>query len=589
MSADDNGADAGGGDGGAGNREVAYRLFAAEFDDAERSYSESDEERAPNYVITPTGGRVNRVFAVGVLTEVQPAGEDILRARLADPTGTFVIYAGQYQPDAQTFLERADPPAYVAVTGKARTFQPEDSDVVYTSIRPESLNEVEEATRDRWTVEAARQTLARVGTMATAKTLDAEGEALTAALRDRGVDEGLAAGIPLAESYYGTTPGYLTAVRELAISAAELVAGERDEVEALALSPDEGGDADLDTLAETADMAEPVDSITSSTGTDAGSTASTVTDSEPDGATDATAESGDVSASATETESSEASEPTSEAETETESDTTEVETGTESETAEVGTETETDTTEVEMESDTAEAGTETEADTAEAGTETETETGETETGTPTESDTAEADTGAGDETETAPESTASDATSVEESTTSGPEAETADGSAEDGQPGQAESAELGDFDGDFDLDEEEREEIKSEFGTEFTSGAEVDDPGEADIDAPDPDPGEGETTAETVSEAPATEAEMAEEGSADIDDTESEEAAVDLEDAVMDAMADLDDGDGAERGAVIEQVSDAHDVTPGAVEDAIQEALMNGRCYEPGDGMLKPI
>ncbi|WP_370454770.1 RPA family protein [Halorhabdus sp. CBA1104] len=252
MSADEDGDD-----GSPGRREVAYRVFAGEFDDADFGYSESDEERAPNYVITPTGGRVNRLFAVGVLTEVQPAGEDVLRARIADPTGTFVVYAGQYQPDAQAFLERAEPPAYVAVTGKARTFQPDDSEVVYTSIRPESLNEVDEGTRDRWTVQTARQTLERVGTMATAMQLDAEGDTLAATLGERGVPGGLAAGIPLAIDHYGTTPGYLGAVRELALSAAELVAGEREEVKELAIAPDEGGEADLAALAETAALEDP--------------------------------------------------------------------------------------------------------------------------------------------------------------------------------------------------------------------------------------------------------------------------------------------------------------------------------------------
>ena len=44
-------------------REVAHRVFAAEFDDATLSYSESDEERAPNYVVTPTGARANRPLA----------------------------------------------------------------------------------------------------------------------------------------------------------------------------------------------------------------------------------------------------------------------------------------------------------------------------------------------------------------------------------------------------------------------------------------------------------------------------------------------------------------------------------------------
>ncbi|MUV90918.1 hypothetical protein GJ629_14285, partial [Halapricum sp. CBA1109] len=174
MSADE------GDDGGPGNREVAYRLFAAEFEDADFSYAESDEERAPNYVVTPTGARVNRLFVVGVLTEVESVGEDILRARVVDPTGAVVVYAGQYQPDAQAFFERAEPPAFLAVSGKARTFQPEDSDVIYTSLRPESVNEVDAETRDRWTVRTAERTLDRIGTMAAAKQSGATGDALRA-------------------------------------------------------------------------------------------------------------------------------------------------------------------------------------------------------------------------------------------------------------------------------------------------------------------------------------------------------------------------------------------------------------------------
>ena len=76
---------------GAGRREVAYRLFAAEYDDATLDHSESDEERAPNYVVTPTGARVNRLFAVGVLTEIEEVNEEVLRARIVDPTGAFVV------------------------------------------------------------------------------------------------------------------------------------------------------------------------------------------------------------------------------------------------------------------------------------------------------------------------------------------------------------------------------------------------------------------------------------------------------------------------------------------------------------------
>ena len=534
-----------------GRREVAYRLFAAEFDDADYAYSESDEERAPNYVITPTGARVNRVFAVGVLTEVQPAGEEVLRARIADPTGTFVVYAGQYQPDAQTFLERAEPPAYVAVTGKARTFQPEDSDVIYTSIRPESLNEVDEGTRDRWTVGAARQTLERVGTMATAMEVEATDEELTAALRDRGVPDGLAAGIPLALDHYGTTSGYLAAVRELAVSTAELVAGEREEVEPLALSPDQGGDADLHALAATADLVEATEATTGPTA--ATSVSDDATETTPDG----TAAESDA--------------------------TTEVESATGIETG------------AEVESGDGEAPSEVESGAAESMSEA--ESGVAESTQQAESGAAEpaseAESGAAEPASEAGNGTTETASEAESEAAETVPVETPDEGAAEGAQADDESTELDEFDGEFELDDEEREEIKSEFGTEFTSGTEVEGPGEAGIDTPDPEPeaaDEGTAAVESGAET-AAEPEWRSETPVEQDETgkDDEEAAVDLEDAVMDAMTALDEGDGADRSAVIDRVSDDHDVTAEDVEDTIQEALMNGRCYEPGEGTLKPI
>ncbi|WP_370454771.1 hypothetical protein [Halorhabdus sp. CBA1104] len=73
------------------------------------------------------------------------------------------------------------------------------------------------------------------------------------------------------------------------------------------------------------------------------------------------------------------------------------------------------------------------------------------------------------------------------------------------------------------------------------------------------------------------------------DEDDDDTAELDLEDAVMDAMTELDDGDGANREAVIDHVVDSEGVPESAVEDAIQDALMNGQCYEPGEGTLKPI
>jgi RPA family protein len=145
-------------------REVAQRVFAREFNDATYTFKESDDDRAPLYVLLPTGARANRVFIVGTLTETEDVGEDseYWQGRVVDPNGdTFFMYAGQYQPDAASMLRELEPPAYVAVVGKPRTYETEEGDI-NVSVRPESISQVDEATRDRWVVETAQRTLDRI-------------------------------------------------------------------------------------------------------------------------------------------------------------------------------------------------------------------------------------------------------------------------------------------------------------------------------------------------------------------------------------------------------------------------------------------
>ena len=574
-------------DDGPGTREVAYRVFAAEFDDASLSYSESDEERAPNYVVTPTGARVNRLFTAGVLTEVERVNDETRRGRVVDPSGAFVTYAGQYQPEAQTFLERADPPAFVALTGKARTFEPEDSDRVFTSVRPESLNEVDADTRDRWVVSAAEATLDRLAVFARALDSDLRGDDLRAALETGGAPAPLAAGIPKALDHYGTTAAYVEAVRRLAVDALELIAGDRDEVRSLDLAPDEGDETAIGPLPDTdVTIAEPA--------------------ATPEGDATAAADVGsDPESAAGESEV----EPTAEATPST--------ADTDSSTA-AGS-----TAEAESLLDGA-------AETESAGS---AESPEGETAEPEA--TATADSGSlgdvGDATEPTDESTATDdSVATDEGA-----------AADDGGLGDFDAGDDGDDIGDFDaggdddvedldaggdegasaapdpdadpddmyqLDDEEREEIESEFGTDFATGTEVDEPGEADIDVPEPEeiveepvddpagavdaPASDVGTDEDETVESATQADDSAGGDAGVDaDAASDDDAedVDLEAAAVAAMDDLDDGDGAPREAVVERVAGDHGVEPGAVEDAIQDALMSGQCYEPGDGLLKPI
>ncbi|MFB6096060.1 MAG: hypothetical protein ABEJ74_01570, partial [Haloferacaceae archaeon] len=427
-------------DDGPGTREVARRLFAAEYDDASLSYSESDEERAPNYVVTPTGARINRMFVAGVFTEVEQVNEEMLRARIVDPTGAFVSYAGQYQPDALAFFERTDPPEFVAVTGKARTFQPEDSDRVFTSVRPESVNAVDADTRDRWAVSAAESTLRRVAAFDAALESGLSGEELGDYLREAGVDESVATGVPLAIDHYATTRAYLEAVRRLAVDVLEVVAGEREEVRALDLAPDEGGDVDLGPIPEAYAVEGGAVSAAATAGDEGTATGSPAADGTPstaaststDEATTAEADPVDAEAASTDAEAA----------------------STDAEAASADAESPTDTPSTASGADDATRGAEAASVDAEA----------------TESGDADAETEPGDGAET------SDAAAVDSPDDSG-ELGDFGVSDEDGDVSDDgdEATDL-DEEGMYELDEEERREVEEEYGVEFSSGSEVGEP-----------------------------------------------------------------------------------------------------------------
>jgi RPA family protein len=566
------------------NREVAHRVFAAEYDDATHSYSESDEERAPNYVVTPTGARVNRVFFVGVLTEVEQVSDDVLRARVADPTGAFVVYAGQYQPDEMAFLEDAEAPLFVAVTGKASTFSPDDSDRVFTSVRPESINEVDAETRDRWTVTAAEQTLARVATARAAMDLDARGDALETALLDSGVPPSLAAGVPKAFDVYGTTEGYLAAMADVATAALEQVAGEADEVPVPDVAPDAPDDGTVDPAALAAgvdgavvDLSEPAD--------------------DGDGATAAgTAPEDDGGGSTRDDEAdSAAAEPALEAapdedagEASSADDTTEA-----SPVADASADADAasaDAPAADAEHDDGADGVAADASEPDEATAADDDIGDFEPasddGEPSTSEPASDDVAPAGDPDDGGDSSEAEATGGDDdaSAEDGDDARAEDAAPDDDAPADDGSALDGEQEGV--LDDGERERLEEEYGT-FSTGTEVEEPGEADIEPEagpiDPD----DVEAAAADEAPGDEAPADEPAPEDAD--ADADADVDLEDAAVDAMADLDDGDGAEWEMVVAALVDDHGVDPETAEAAIQDALMAGKCYEPADERVKPI
>ncbi len=209
------------------DREVAWRIFAFEFNRSNLYYSEGDE-RAPNYIITPTGVRCNRLFVIGVVTEVENIGAEnnLWRARIADPTGVFTVYAGQYQPEAAIFLSELNVPAYISVVGKARKYEPGDGSV-YTSIRPEEINHADEKLRDRWVLDTAERTLERIRIMEDALSSGLSGNELKDYLLKKGTNAALADGAVRAIGHYKNLDRLLSELKNALVRAIETVLSER--------------------------------------------------------------------------------------------------------------------------------------------------------------------------------------------------------------------------------------------------------------------------------------------------------------------------------------------------------------------------
>jgi Uncharacterized protein conserved in archaea len=496
-------------------REIARRVFAAEFNLADESIRVGAGERAPTYVISPGGAWMNRVFSVGVLTEqTDVSAGEMIRARIADPTGAVVTYAGQYQPAAAARLEQATVGSMLALTGKARTYQPDDGDAVYTSVRPETVTVVDAQTQEQWIVDTAIATLRRVDLMAALMDASHPTVELQALAEADGIDDQVLGGVAAIQRY-SPSLGLLEQLRVLAMEALEVVSGERDAISDVTLAvgaeaSDLGAipepartpvdvEAALATIASVADGThhppvaetgvEPVDG-----------TGSQPPDGQPSSHTDADLEESSPVAST---------------------------------------------------SDDARAAEQADTDVAsDAGTATTSSADSPPVETATEAEISE------------PESTASptDGAQTPQESQDGGEATpaSADPVPEESPDPSAIEAEVEEL-GEFELGAETRAELEEEFDTGFTTGA--------DLDAAEP----------------------AEDPADDAEDVATEPAAADPVDIVIAAMAELDDGDGAPTTAVIDQVVSEADLDHAAVEAAIEEALMGGRCYEPAEGRLTAI
>ncbi len=175
-------------------------MFAEEFNSSVLEHK-GEGEKPVSYVVTPLGAMVNRMMVVGVVTDLEEIGEEgkpRYRARITDPTGTFYVSAGEYQPGAVAALSKMSPPAFAAVVGKSRAYEPEEG-VKYLSVRPERIREVDAEARDYWVLETAKSTLLRIDAVEDGLKM---AQPTAGELMKLGYPENLASGVVRAIEFY---------------------------------------------------------------------------------------------------------------------------------------------------------------------------------------------------------------------------------------------------------------------------------------------------------------------------------------------------------------------------------------------------
>jgi len=128
------------------------RVFAREFSAARQTAD-------GRILVTPSGACCRRLFIVGALTERLGSG-DLVHARVADPTGVFLVTADWHNPDALDTLRCIDPPAFVAVTG--RPVFSGSGDGVCATLDVEAVRVADRGARDTWVLATAAATLDRL-------------------------------------------------------------------------------------------------------------------------------------------------------------------------------------------------------------------------------------------------------------------------------------------------------------------------------------------------------------------------------------------------------------------------------------------
>jgi len=134
----------------------ACRVFFAEF-------LQSDlfiEEAGVTTLITPTGARCQRLYAVGAMEAVETRG-NVVRIQLNDTTASVPVFAPRDRYPAERVKDSTDAERYLAVTGTVNVRAGADGSK-RALILAEALGFVEDRARAAWLLTTARRTTERI-------------------------------------------------------------------------------------------------------------------------------------------------------------------------------------------------------------------------------------------------------------------------------------------------------------------------------------------------------------------------------------------------------------------------------------------
>lgn len=145
-------------------RQSAIRILAAELKETTiKMPKTSDDQYEAQMYTLPSGVNASRVLLAGTAVEKEDVGKDepFWRLRVADPSGAFYLYAGQYQPEAAQVIQSLQIPCFITVIGKLSIYSPDENTVI-TSIKPETITIINGDERNSLLADITAQTINRM-------------------------------------------------------------------------------------------------------------------------------------------------------------------------------------------------------------------------------------------------------------------------------------------------------------------------------------------------------------------------------------------------------------------------------------------